>query len=256
MRYFVILCVLLVALGDMASAELSSLSDAITKTRELNILTQKLSTNYIMIGMNNHYGDTKRRLKEEIVQFGDIVAYLDEFATSKKAFKNIEKVSKAWKAVLEILRKQIQKEYVLKLVQQLDNMLLLTQQTTEIYTRQTGSALGKVIDASANLTVESQRMAVLYLLKSWHASEKDLAEKMRSAMQSFRKSVDTLKAAKINTPETSKILDSIEKDFMYFTMMGNQPTGNIPTLIYKKSNNILQKAKKLSNLYSKLIILN
>jgi len=238
------------------SEEMTSLSDAIDKAREQEILVQKILKNYIMVGMNNKYNNPEENLKNNILEFEKNMEALDEFATSKKAFKNIEKVISTW----EPIKLKLVEPKTIYLAKKLQTMLLklskITRETTKLYTRQTGALLGETMNASASLGVDSQKMAVLYLMKAWGADSAEIKEQMSTAISSFEVSMAMLKKSNINTDEMLEILKATQRNFLYFKVMDELDSSSIPTLIYKKSNIILEDAKKLGIQYSKSIILN
>jgi len=170
----------------LCATELANLSDAIEKAREQSVLTQKILANYVMLGMHNSFQNTEETFTESIKRFEDNMEALDGFATSKKAFINSEKVMEAWEPIKKTLYKKKSKAEAMVLFAQLDKMLILTRETTEIYTRQTGSMLGKIIiDASADLGINAQRMATLYLLKAWGVKDKEIKQNMGKAIKNF-----------------------------------------------------------------------
>jgi hypothetical protein len=238
------------------SSEMENVSDAIEKARAQSVLTQKILANYMMVGMHNTFRNTEETLKNSIETFEKNMEDLDAFATSKKAFINSEKVMEVWEPIKKILHKEKNKAGAMALFTDMDVLLALTRETTEIYSRQTGSMLGKIIDASADIGINAQRMATLYLLKAWGKKEGKIKENMSKAIQRFQQSVVTLKEAKINTEDIRDTLKKVEKAFMYFTVMDALDNSSIPTLIYKKSNSILKNANRLSALYNKTITLN
>jgi len=65
-----------------------------------------------------------------------------------------------------------------------------------------------------------------------------------------------LKKSNMNTDEMLKTLKTTQRNFLYFKIMDELDSSSIPTLIYKKSNIILEDTKKLGIQYSKSIILN
>jgi len=247
---------LLLTMMCACALELANVSDAIEKAREQSVLTQKILANYIMVGMHNSFQNTEETFEKSIATFEENMEALDAFATSKKAFINSEKVMELWEPIKKNLLKEKRKSEAVKLFGQMDTLLALTRETTKIYTRQTGSMLGKIIDASSDIGINAQRMATLYLLKAWGEGENMVKEKMQEAIGAFQKSVKILKAAQINTPEIRTVLGRVEKAFMYFTVMDALDSSAVPTLIYKKSNTILKDANKLSTLYNKTITLN
>ena len=144
----------------------------------------------------------------------------------------------------------------MKLYGRCDTLLALTRETTEIYTRQTGSMLGMIIKSSVDLGIYAQKMATLYLFKSWGSTAPIIQSDMDKSLKIFQASLKKLKNGKINTPEIQSTLKKVEKAFMYFTVMSSQENSSIPALIYKKSNAILKNANTLSRLYNKAITLN
>ena len=242
--------------STLAFAEIETLSAAIEKARKQSVLTQKILADYIMVGMHNTFQNTEKNLQKNIEIFEHNIEELDAFATSKKAFVNIEKIMELWGPIKTMLLEQKSQESAIVLFDKLDLMLALTKETTEIYTRQTGSMLGKIIDASTDIGINAQRMATLYLLKAWKIKEKRVEASMKRSMEIFKKSTEMLKQAKINTAEIQSQLKEIERAFMYFSVMDRLDSTTIPTLIYKKSDTILENANTLSSLYNKTITLN
>jgi len=254
MRKWIIL--LLFFVTSLVFAEVETLSSTIEKARAQSVLTQKILANYIMVGMHNTFRDTEKTFKNSIEIFDRNMEALDAFATSKDAFINIEKVMLSWENIKVLLHKEKNREQAITLFKEFDTLLTLTKSTTEIYTRQTGSMLGKIIDASADIGINAQRMATLYLLKAWGVREKVIMDNMALAIRNFQKSVKTLKESTINTTKIQNILKQVERAFVYFTVMDVLDVSSIPTLIYQKSNSILENANKLSTAYNKTITLN
>jgi len=236
--------------------ELLNLSDAIEKAREQSVLTQKILANYAMVGMHNSFQNSEESFKKSIESFEENMDALDNFATSKKAFQNSEKIMEAWEPIKKHLQEEKSLERALALLSEMDGLLALTRKTTEIYTRQTGYMLGKTMNASADIGIDAQRMATLYLLKAWGEKSATVDTMMKASIKEFKQAMELLKTARINTPEIKKVLQEVDRAFMYFTVMDALDSSAIPTLIYKKSNTILKAANRLAILYNKTITLN
>ena len=95
----------------------------------------------------------------------------------------------------------------------------------------------------------SQRMASLYMLKVWGIDDPQFKEKMNKAMDLFRTSQEKLMASSMNTDEINALLKKSKKSFMFFEMMNKSKSKFIPTLIYKKSNDILKDMNTATGLY-------
>ncbi len=256
MRFLLVGLSMVVFSMTLWSDTLATLSDTIEKARSQSVLTQKMLADYIMIGVNNKFQNTEKNLQKNVEIFEQNIEDLDAYATSKKAFKNIEKITQLWKPIKTLLLGEKSPQKALVLLDKLDGMLELTRETTALYTRQTGSMLGKIIDASVEIGVHVQRTATLYLLKSWDIKEGKIKTGMKHSMEIISKSLEMLKNTKVNNDEIRKQIAKIEKDFMYFSVMDKLKSMAIPTLIYKKSDTILETANTISSLYNKAITLN
>ncbi len=256
MRFFMVSLTAVLFTVALWSDTMVSLSDTIEKARSQSVLTQKMLADYVMIGMHNNFQGTEENFQKNIKKFEKNIEDLDAFTTSKKAFKNIEKITTLWDTVKPILLEKKDQQKAMILYDKLSAMLMLTKETTEIYTRQTGSMLGKIIDASADIGINAQKMATLYLLKAWEIKDETVEAGMKHALERFSKSLEMLKKAKVNTEEIRKQLKKIGKASMYFSVMDTLGSTAIPTLIYRKSDIILKDANTLSALYNKSITLN
>ncbi len=242
--------------STFAVAELANLSDAIQMAREQEVLTQQLLKDYCMVGMKNKFNHSEETYQKHIVRFEKNIEELDNFATSKKAFKNIEKVATLWEPIKKLLLDEKSWAGAQKIQKRMHEMLTTNRETTKIYTSQTGSMLGEFINATVNIEVDSQKMAMLYLMHAWGIYDAGIEAEMKATIAEFEASVQMLKGAKVNTPEMLTKLQKVERSFLYFKMMDVLGSTSIPTLIYKKSNIILQSARELAIVYDKSIILN
>jgi hypothetical protein len=68
-------------------------------------------------------------------------------------------------------------------------------------------------------------------------------------MKLFKTSLDELQAAKLNTDEINALLAKVKRSFMFFEMMNRSKSKFVPTLIYKKSNDILVNMNSATQKY-------
>jgi hypothetical protein len=88
------------------------------------------------------------------------------------------------------------------------------------------------------------------MLKVWGMNAPKFKEKMDAAMTLFSDSLDKLMASDLNTDEINKLLKRVKKNFMFFQIMNKSQTKFIPSLIYKKSNEILKDMNTVTGLYA------
>ena len=95
----------------------------------------------------------------------------------------------------------------------------------------------------------SQRMAALYMLKAWGLKDPEFAQKLSDAQKLFKASLERLEKAPQNTDTIRKKLSEVKRAFTFFEMMGRSKSKFIPSLIYKKSNDILKTMDEVTGLY-------
>ena len=96
----------------------------------------------------------------------------------------------------------------------------------------------------------SQRMASLYMLKVWGIDDPQFKTKMTKAMDLYRTSLEKLKKSEMSTPEITILLNKSGKAFRFFEVMNKSSSKFIPTLIYKKSNEMLKDMNTATGLYA------
>ena len=95
----------------------------------------------------------------------------------------------------------------------------------------------------------SQRMASLYMLKVWEVEDPQFKTKLNDAMKLFKTSLDELEKSPLNTDEIKTLLTKVKRSFIFFEMMGRSKSKYVPTLIYKKSNDILVNMNSATEKY-------
>ncbi len=232
------------------AAELKNLSEAVDMAGKQRMFTQKMLKNYAMIGMNNTFGDPKKDLKNIIGEFENHIELLHDFTKDEAINKNIKEVKKVWTPIKETLNLPPNKESVEKLQEDLDELLKTTDNTTKLFTKLTDKHYGEIIDISGRQRMLSQRMAALYMLKVWGVDDPKFAQKMDETMTLFKTSLNKLLKHEKNTPEIIKLLNKTQRSFKFFEFMSKSSTKFIPSLIYKKSNEILKDMDRATNLYT------
>jgi len=68
-------------------------------------------------------------------------------------------------------------------------------------------------------------------------------------IKEFKKASNILMKSSLNTNEITKLLKKSNKSLIFLEMMSRSETKFIPSLIYKKSNDILRDMNKVTELY-------
>jgi len=235
--------------NTLMATEIASLPDAVDVAGKQRMFTQRMLKDYAMIGMKNSFGNPDEDLKIVMNEFDEHLHALHDYTKSEEIKRSLKHVAALWLPIKKVLENTPRKDSVAKLQESLELLLSAANNTTALFAKETGESSGKIVDISGRQRMLSQRMASLYMLKVWGVNDGKFKEKMQSTMGLFKTSLEKLEQSKLNTDETNKLLKEVKKSFMFFEVMNRSNSAFIPTLIYKKSNDILKNMNTVTHCY-------
>ena len=251
-KLFNILFIVTISFNFASAIEIQHLSHAVDVAGKQRMFTQRMLKDYAMIGMGNSFGKPKDDLKKVMGSFEEHMESLYQFTQDEATRKSIEEAKALWAPIKQMLTLGAKQEHAGKLQEDLEALLKVADNTTKLFAKQTGEKSGEIINMSGRQRMLSQRMAGLYMLKVWGINDPQFSQKMSSAMALFKTSLQTLNTYENNTPEISKLLSKVKRSFMFFEIMNKSKSKFIPSLIYKKSNDILKDMNSATGLYATL----
>lgn len=237
-------------LATSASAiEITSPTHAVDIAGKQRMFTQRMLKDYAMVGMGNTFGKPGEDLKKISSNFQDHMESLASYTKSDEIKKSIEKVEALWAPLKQTLSEAPNKEKVEKLQVDLDALLKAADDTTKLFAKESGNASGETVNKAGRQRMLSQRMASLYMLKVWEVDDPQFKTKLDDAMKLFKTSLAELEKSRLNTDEIKTLLAKVKRSFMFFEMMSKSKSKFVPTLIYKKSNDILVNMNSATQKY-------
>ncbi len=234
---------------SVSAIEISSSTHAVDIAGKQRMFTQRMLKDYAMVGMGNTYGKPAEDLKKISADFQDHMDSLAAYTKSDEVKKSIEKIEALWIPLKKTLAESPSREKVENLQVDLDVLLKAADDTTKLFAKESGKASGETVNKAGRQRMLSQRMASLYMLKVWEVEDPQFKTKLDDAMKLFKTSLAELEKSSLNTDEIKALLAKVKRSFMFFEMMSKSKSKFVPTLIYKKSNDILTNMNSATQKY-------
>ena len=234
---------------SVSAVEITSPKQAVDIAGKQRMFTQRMLKDYAMVGMGNTFGKPEEDLKKISNDFQDHMESLASYTKSDEIKKSIEKIEMLWAPLRKTLSEAPRKEKVEKLQIDLDALLKASDDTTKLFAEASGKASGEIVNKAGRQRMLSQRMASLYMLKVWKVDDPQFQTKLDDAMKLFKTSLEELEKSDLTTEEIKTLLAKVKRSFMFFEMMSRSKSKFVPTLIYKKSNDILVNMNSVTQKY-------
>ena len=174
---------------------------------------------------------------------------LKTYAKDDATKKSLEKVEKLWEPLQKTLEGKPDIAKVGELQEALEKLLEVSDEATKLFVKETGEASGEIVNLAGRQRMLSQRMASLYMLKVWGVKDPKFKTKLDETLALFKTSLETLEKSSVNNDEINTLLAKVKRSFLFFEMMNRSKSKFVPTLIYKKSNDILKNMNSVTQLY-------
>ena len=236
--------------GYLHAVEIKSAEEAVNIAGKQRMYTQRMLKDYAMVGMNNTFGDPGEDLKKTMDAFSDHLASLKSYTKESEIKKSLEKVESLWKPIQKELQETPSAEKAPKLQEDLEKLLKASDEATKLFAKASGKEAGEMVNIAGRQRMLSQRMASLYMLKVWGVEDPKFKTKLNDTLTLFKTSLQKLETSSLNNDETKVLLAKVKRSFMFFEMMNRSKSKFVPTLIYKKSNDILKNMDSVTQLYT------
>ena len=246
----------------------SAVADAAQKGKgflqEMRTLSEARGTlwkaykSYILIGMNNHYKNPEKSLKNSVEAFDKALKEVKAYADRKDFLETegiLEEAENHWKQLKPLFLAQPDPKKIPEIDKHSMKMIAIIIHALNAMGSEEENDNWRYLERAQMAQNTAQRMATLYLDRTWEALSPERYENMmKITADSYEESVDLIKKSKYATPEIRKILQSADRDYLFFKMMGHGKNGIfIPTLIYKKASDMDRKMGECTTLIMKQI---
>ncbi|WLE98645.1 MAG: hypothetical protein QTN59_07350 [Candidatus Electrothrix communis] len=215
----------------------------------------RILKDYALVGMGVEYHDPAKDLKENLELIEKEIKDLEGHKQNEKIAAEIHEIEQSWHAIKPEFEKTPEKSKMHDLRVMVEKFTTRCEQVAEDIAKDTGIKGEHNVVLVAELGMESQRLAALYLIKAWGVDDPDYEEEVKEVVDQTEKIYKELLEAdeKLVSKEIKELLQKVEKDFIAFSVMATSETGRfmpsaaekMASKIFKALRDILKKEQKL-----------
>lgn len=244
----------LLALAWPSWADATSLL-LINKAGRQRMLSQRIVKLFCQLGMGINTEQSRSQLQEAITLFDRQLAELKGNQASPALRTSLAQLDAVWQNTRKVALGPVNTSGARSLNQQAEALLSAAQQVTMDFQEAYGQAQGRLVNLAGRQRMLSQRLAKLFLLKSWGAggSENDAA--LQAARAEFAQALSSLERAPENNRPIRQELELIRQQWVFFDNALTQASADLhaPTTIATASDRILQALDTVVGRYEKLL---
>jgi hypothetical protein len=246
----------LLALSNLAAAQISDINSAINKAGRERMLSQRVAKLYLQIGQGIDVERSKMAMSASVSQFDRQLVELKNYAPTPVIRETYQKLEKSWIVYKDVLLGAAPSQSGARKVLDLsEDVMTLANQGASQLEAHAGSNAGRLVNLSGRQRMLSQRMAKYYHAANWGVGSAQMSSEIDRARKEFVAALQDLGAAPGNTPAIKDDLELIRQQWFFFdnalgaeSIEKKQLALNVATT----SERILETLDNVATLYERL----
>lgn len=182
--------------------------EAIEKANQQCMLSQKMASNYLAVGMNLNGKHQQQQLEKDKLLFQRQLGELKVFAQTAELKTALTNVNSLWERYQTVFRVKLLKEDVASLLDMSQEMLLACESVLKEINAAANTQDVAKINTAADLRTKTEQIFLFCLAERW--SEKKYKKDLNTIFLDYEKGLKFFQSND-HTPQMATILDSIER---------------------------------------------
>ena len=225
-------------------------AEDVHEVADICMYSQRILKDYALVGMGVTYHNPKEDLEANIKMvdkyFKDLKGHKDKL--NEQLNTEIQEIEQSWNAIKPEFQKTPDKAKMSDLHKKVEEYVVRCEAVAEDLAKDTGIKGEHDVVLVAELGMESQRLAALYLMKAWGVADPNYEEEVKQVVDETEKIYHELLAAdeKLVSKEIKNKLKDNEKEFVSFGVMAKSTSGRfMPTAAEKSASRIFEAVRDI-----------
>jgi hypothetical protein len=227
------------------------------KAMRLPMLAERIAKLYTQIGQKVLGSRTTRNLPAAVAEFDAVLKEMVAQAPTPEIKENYQLLEQLWIEYRVIAQKPPNVDDARQLVEQNEEVVWIAAKGAMLVHENARAQADELIRTAGEVRVLSQRIAKLYLYRSWGLRSGLVANDLKTADAEFRKAMARLANAPQNTPEIKAELELAENQYIFLgqsieRLNAGKNANRELEFITKTCDNILEVMDRAARLYENM----
>ena len=237
-----------------AAAPKFDAATALNKAIRQPMLAERITKSFTLVGQRVLETRSRRQMDDATNEFSTALKELQASAPTPEIKENYQLLEQLFDEFKSIVGKPANTENAKLLAEQNEELVWISTKGATLIQAHTKSARSDLIVTAGDVRTLTQRIAKLYLFRSWSLRSDVIANDLKKAEADYRADMAKLLAAPQNTPQIKSELALAETQYLFLKQANDRLNVNKTSAVElehvtKACDNILEVMERVTKLY-------